>query len=356
MNITLYGKQSSLFNLMKTIAIKTASKAHIPLNINEVYDLNELIEEGIMSIPAYQLSDSISERGKSEISTFIKGMQFSILEESNYGQMNRIIVPTNFTKTSDNALNYALHIAKKKQAVIHLVHAYHPSPIEIDSALLDHEIMKSREDQLEKYANGINDTWIAIDDDPLINYHFEIGMAADIINKFSRNVDHGYVVMGSSDDNPLMKNIFGSVSTSVATNANSPVFIIPQDYMYKEIEKIGFCVSDDRIDPSLVKQMADWAHLYNAELHLIHIKQANDELDSSALVKLFSKYYHSELITYKEIDSMNMVDGINIYSEAVGLDLLSMNRKKRGLFGKLFHRSFTKRMTISSRIPLLVVN
>jgi len=355
MNITLYGKQSSLFNYMKAIMLNTANRAHINISINEKCDLNDIVENNITSIPAYELNDVISERGQKQLSSFIREIQFSILQQSNFGDMNRIIVPTNFTKTSETATNYALYIAKKNKSVIHLVHAYHPSPIEVDSGLLDYDIMKIREDKLDKYTSQLNETWINYDNEPLIDSHFQLGLAADVIKQFSQDIENSWIVMGSSDDNPIAKNIFGSVSTSVATGAKCPVFIVPVDYELKPIEKIGFCISDDSMDESVIKNVSDLAHLFNAEIHLIHIKKGKENVNETKLIKLFSKHYHKELISYKGIETMNMVDGINIYSEAADLDIIAMNRGKRGLFQEMFHRSFTKRMAISTRIPLFVI-
>jgi len=354
-NITFFGKPSSLYNYMKDAALSIAQRANITLNIVEKCEINQLIKNYVMSIPAYELNNEITERGHKELSAFIMEMQLSILRESNFGDMNRIIVPIDFTETSEIATNYALYIAKKKNSAIHLIHAYHPSPLEIDSGLLDHNIIAAREEKLKKYTMDLNNTWVNYKSDPLIDSHFQIGLAADAINEVSRNIENGWIVMGSSDNSKARKKIFGSVSISVATHAKNPVFIIPVDYSLKPIEKVGFCVSDEDIEDSIITQVTDLANLFGAEIHLIHIKKRKDNIDSTKLIDQFSNHYHKELISYKEIETMNMVEGVNIYSEALSLDLLVMNKGKRGLFQEMFHRSFTKRMAISTRIPLLII-
>jgi|GEM_PF-2244949 len=79
MNLTLYGKRSTMFKCLKDAAIDTAQQADIDLSIIETTDTDKIIQMGIPSIPAYSLNQEISSKGMQEFDQFVDHMKESIL-------------------------------------------------------------------------------------------------------------------------------------------------------------------------------------------------------------------------------------------------------------------------------------
>jgi nucleotide-binding universal stress UspA family protein len=61
-------------------------------------------------------------------------------------------------------------------------------------------------------------------------------------------------------------------------------------------------------------------------------------------------------ITVVNMDKIETTDAINQLIDEKKVDLLVLAKHNRSWFDRLFHRSFSKRMSFHTKIPLLVLN
>lgn len=354
-DLTIYGKPSSTYAYMKEIINKTANKAKISLNLKEVTDTQVFIDRQIMSIPAYQLNGTIEERGNRNINEFLRELQHSLLKKANFGNMKKIFIPVDFTETSDNAVVYAINLSKHYNSALKLMHSYRPSPYAYEGTYVDPELQKIREEKLKKATNELNKKWIADDKFPIIDSEVRIGFAYDQIQILSSEYPEGWIVMGSSDSSKTMKNIFGSVSIAVAKDGDCPVFIVPPTASFTPLKKIAFC-SSDNLDAQAIHELIEIAKPFNSEIHVIHVEDSKQSYNEFDLLNMLKNNYTKDKIKFSTIKGEDKVDLINNYCSINKINLLAMARRKRGVFGELFHKSFTKQMTITTDIPLLVLH
>jgi len=353
--LKIYGKPSSTYAYMKNAIIRISEQANIEVKLEEITDTQSFIDNQVMSIPAYQLNGKIEEINQKDIQQFISELQLSLLKKANFGNMKKIFVPVNFKDASDNAVFYAINMSKYFNAAIKLVHAYRPTPVEGDLSYLDPADRADRLEELNYLTDELNKKWLGDTNPPVVDGEIVSGFAIDAIQKISEQHPKDWIVMASTNSSKRVKKLFGSVSTDIAKNAASPVFIIPPNVEFSPLKKIAFCSSDPSLDIEVIDELVQIAEAFDSEIHVIHVNEKASYVEFDLLNAMRNKY-PKEKLKLKYLAGDNRVETVNNYCQENNIDLLSMARRKRSLINELVHKSFTKEMTITTKLPLLVLH
>jgi len=272
--------------------------------------------------------------------------------------MKTILVPTDFSKNAENALHYAVNIAKRMQAKIILLHAFHiennNAPLPLNMVDKQIETAKKKSDA---YLDALCDS-ASRSSKCSIDYISSENFLIDEILKLTeeRNID--LIVMGTQGaSGKFGKQIFGTNSSHVIEKAKCPVISVPERNLHSDINTIVYATEYLNSDITCLQNIADLAKLFDAEIQVIHISQFNDADSKKALESFKSKV--TKNVSYKNI-SFELLIGNNIeqrietYVEEEVVDLLVMSAHHRSLMDKLFGKSITKVMAFYLNIPLMV--
>ena len=141
--------------------------------------------------------------------------------------MKTILVPTDFSSGSENALYYAIEMAKKTHAKIILFHATHLNASEylvpFDVLTLEHEKAQKNSElklkqELLKIAHSGNIEYEYIDTDE------------EVISGISHAIENNkvdMVIMGTKSAGGLLNELFGSNTSNVIQKTNVPIIALP---------------------------------------------------------------------------------------------------------------------------------
>ena len=143
--------------------------------------------------------------------------------------IKKILVPTDFSKFSDNALKQALEMAKQNKAKIYLLHVigvvqmctvdYCLDQQTIDA--LDKKSIKSSEDMAQKQIKRV----VHSKDVEIISY-VKKGTPYEEILKEQENKKINLIVIATHGRTGLMSHLLGSVAEKVVRHAKCPVFLV----------------------------------------------------------------------------------------------------------------------------------
>ena len=358
--VKLYGQPTSTYEYVKMMMVRRAEKAGIDLQVEEINDLERIIEEELESIPTIKVNDHIDLRyhKNDDINVFVRELTTQILKEENFGLMKKMIVPTDFSETSENACAYAMGLAKDLNGVVTIVHSYIPKALNMEGAVyIDPEIENLRREQLDNFVEQLNHSFIGeAASEPLIQKKFVTGFAGKEIPDLIREEEEPIVVIGSTGSGGSLKTIFGSVSTMIAKDAQCPVFVIPPNASYGSISKIAYAADNPEVDDQVIEDLLKFSKAFGAELHLVHIDRHDDDNVLERLEEKCKEKSCDTVIEKHHVSSETIVDGLNHFIEEKDIDLLILTKKKRTFIDNLFHASVTRRMTINTKIPLLVLH
>lgn len=357
-NISLYGQPTSTFQYLKLMMETQAKKAGIDINIQEITDVDTLINSKISSVPTVRVNNHIEVVYKDEenLNAFVRKTMHLLLKEENYGNMNKIVVPTDFSEAAENAFQFAQNLAKDLNAAIKVVHAYYPFASDINGVtVVDKEIELIRKNQLDEFVDNVNKTWVGqIEGEPYVDGEFHLGFPAEEIQKITKNEKVDFVVVGSRGSGGSLRTIFGSVSTEIMKKARSPVFVIPPDVKYYGFRQIAYATDQLTLDSKLSNLVVDFAGKYDAVIHLVHVSGEKDAYQGYELLELMKEKYPKTKLKINILHQDSVVDSLNEYCTKENIDLLVMGVGKRNIFGQLFHKSVSKRMAINTELPLLI--
>ena len=355
-DITLYGKQSSIYQYLKMHVLNIAEKAGLELSIKEINDTNAFIDESIMSIPTVKIDNEYKSIGDKNVNRFINEVNGWVLGKADFGNLKKIYVPIDFSDTSINAVRYAKELAEFTSGVVSLIHCYYPSPTTMNEVtFIDPEIERVQRENLAKFKKQITDEgYFDSPNSLIIDSEFLTGFPASELVTVSERDENMLIIMGAKNKSKK-KRLFGSVSTDVATKSSCPVLIVPQETEYKPYHKIVFCSNDIDVDAYAIEELVKIATPYNADIHVIHVDQ-QDGYQESQLMNLITNYYPKDKVSFDLITGESKPEAILRFVAENNSDLLVMSRTSRGLIKDLFHKSLTKEIIARTSTPLLITH
>lgn len=133
-----------------------------------------------------------------------------------------ILVPTDFSENAARALDYAVALAAKLDAKVHVLNAVTPlivgSSVYADSVLPS--VLEGNREALEKLVADRKDK--ASFGAPIL----EIGDARDVIDKAATSIAADLIVMGTRGRRGVSRMLLGSVAESVVRTAPCPVLLV----------------------------------------------------------------------------------------------------------------------------------
>jgi nucleotide-binding universal stress UspA family protein len=136
-----------------------------------------------------------------------------------------LLIPVDGSPHSQNAVRFALALAQKASAEIHLLnvqaglHSGHAKMFVSDKQLHDY--------QREQGELALQPARALLDEAKIkYQHHIGVGAPAEIIHAFAKEKHCDQIIMGARGENALTKLILGSVATQVIALAEMPVTLV----------------------------------------------------------------------------------------------------------------------------------
>jgi len=279
--------------------------------------------------------------------------------------MKNILFPTDFSPNADNALNYAVEIARKIKGNLILFHAYSVQlidpnmPAEIYLSAYQEE-EKSAKENLETLSKRLIESNKGDDGSSLFNIDTIVsqGLVVDEVLALSDEFKIDMIIMGTHGASGITEFILGSNTASVIERASIPVLAIPHNIDYSNINNIVYAYDDIMSGLPKFNRLLDFAKIYDSEITLLHIIESGKdttELNKKEFEKIKGAVNYGK-IRLELVKEENILEGINDYVNSNNVDILAMTIKKRSLFDKIFSRSLTKKMAYHTKVPLLALH
>jgi nucleotide-binding universal stress UspA family protein len=151
-------------------------------------------------------------------------------------QIKKILFATDLSKNSAYAFYYAIHMAKKDEAKIVIMHAVEPiAPMLVNFEDFRYQVAKDRwEDTVKKFKEQIQDISVKVDArtgissvDLVSKILIRPGNPVEEILKVVDEESCDVIVLGTHGKGFLKQTFLGSVSNSVLLRTRKPVFVVP---------------------------------------------------------------------------------------------------------------------------------
>jgi nucleotide-binding universal stress UspA family protein len=266
--------------------------------------------------------------------------------------MQKILFPTDFSKASLNAFIYATELAKCINSKLDVITVFHLPSSDIADLPADYypRLIEEQEDILkEKLQEFVKQA----DESIVDKLEVVFGMfVPQEITSYAKHFEHDLIVMGTKGEHNIMEKLMGSISTHTMMQASCPVLAVPVDAVFEPVSKIAYATDFSLNDAHSVKKLIEISKELKAETFFVHVERDGELGKLGDTIEI--KNYPFEYSDFSVVNSSSVMEGLDNYIEDKGIDWLSLFMPRRRLWERLFHSSFTKKMTFHTKKPVLV--
>ena len=358
MEITVLGTGSSSHQMVSYFIKEYLNDAEIPFVLNEVTDIATFLQRKIESVPCIQVGDEFFPvQSNGDFNSSLRKAIKHILKRQNFGNMDKIIVPVDFSEVSTNAFMYGHRLATDSNAVVKALHVYSPTSKELyEASVVDVDFIEMRKNKLDNLVKQFDKDWTSdIMTTSIIDSEFRTGFPGEeILDSIEDNAAE-MIIMGTTGDSGTIKKWFGSVSTKVMNESPCPVLLVPEKARYKGLKNILYTYDNIELDKALIDQMVEFSKRYDAKLHLIHVDDVESPNPGYYLEELFKEKYPNHKIKISSVYHHDVIEAIDKYAVENEIDIIAMGTKNRSFFDRIFHESMTQKMALHTELPLLIL-
>ncbi len=272
--------------------------------------------------------------------------------------MKTIIVPTDFSNPSNNALDYGIEMAKAINASLMIFHVY-----QVPVSISDTPVVLISVDELRKTAEN---NLMALKEEleiknPGLKIYAEavLGNVIDEMETLCEKIRPFAVVMGSKGTTGFEQALFGSTTLGLIRHLNWPVICVPSKSKFKGgIHKIGFaCDCNKVVETTPANFLCEFIKTFHSELHVLNIDHNHKHLaEKSQESLLLQTMLEESKPTWHFINNKNVEEGIHSFADDNDIDMLVAIPKKHTMLDSLMHYSHTKELVFHSHVPVMCIH
>jgi nucleotide-binding universal stress UspA family protein len=273
--------------------------------------------------------------------------------------MKTLLVPTDFSESANNAVNYAVGFAKVIPSRIILFHSFHiPVPVmDMDVAYTTPpSLAEHAQAQLEEYAKGLifkGAKGIQIESVTSAGY------AADEIADLAlaRKVD--FILMGVSIGHKIGHVLFGSTTTGVLKRVTNPMIIVPENAKFAVPKRVAFaCDYELKMSSRLLKELKILVRFFKARLFVINVESPGETISSKKAVSSLQveTVFKGTDTSMHYLANNDVIKSLMEFEDLHLVDLLVMIPQRHSGLDKIFHLSQTRKMIFQTNIPILALH
>ncbi len=263
--------------------------------------------------------------------------------------MIRILVPVDFSPTSTNALQYAIHLFGTKSVEITLLHSFSSNPTTMSMKNIDRVILKDSKQSMDKILKNFQKKF------PEVIFKVKIlsDHAVSCITSLGNSGDYDYIIMGTKGASGLKEVFLGSVAGGVISKTTAPVLVVPDAHLFHDLDEVVLALGDTTIsDGNVIKPLRKLVQLQKSRIKVLHISESDTDSIAQSLEAIKDL---NPSVEYA-FGTGDTNQDIHDYIRENNSKLICLIRGHKGFFNRLFKESVTLKQTFESSVPLLILH
>lgn len=279
--------------------------------------------------------------------------------------INKILVPIDFSIHSQDILNHAVDVASKSKAQLIVLHVYsRPTVSRALEKYADLDIIKAMEEsKLNRLRAKIKERYNQLllnapgHENVNIKFIFEKGTVVDKILSISEKENIDLILMGTRGVKGI-REFWGTKTAEISLKTKIPVLVLPYGRLVEKPDKIAFAY-DLKSIPNLdnLNLVKIFSTFYDAEIHILTVKSdekiSEEELQNLEKLEEHFKEFNPVIKTHHNKDAEK---GIFEYMNINQISMLVILHRNRSFMENIFRESLTAKVTYHSEIPVLTLD
>lgn len=273
--------------------------------------------------------------------------------------MNAILCPVDFSQCSENAAEYAFHVAKEIKSRLILLNVVEtPAVISDPSPITETMLESTLGDSAKESLNRLMEKFKTFDSNLKVETICETGIASNIIVTISRKEMVELVIMGNPGKGKLNRLFFGSTTSYVLSHSYVPVLLIPPEKHFDGVNRIVFATDLREDNLHAAMRLVPFAGFFKSEICFLNIDKENRLHKEREIEHMTTKIH--EAVKYNKIcgyisSNKSVSEGIEEFLRSNSADLVAMFTHQLHFPENILNASKTKKTAQLIKIPLLAL-
>jgi len=276
----------------------------------------------------------------------------------------KILLPTDFSKSSWNALRYASELYKNEEVDFFLLNAFMVQNYSIDNMMVSEPGEKYYEDSKSKSELGLQKLLkhIEILSVPSNHTYFTkavYGLPLDAVKNFVEDKDIDLVITSNKGETDAVDILVGSNTIDFMEKVrNCPVFMIPSEVSFKEPNEIVFPTSlKTHFKRKELTHLYEIAKITNAPIRILHVGLEEQlSQDQRNKKELLEECFDGLTFTYHFLENEDVKTALNLFCESRNSEMIAFINKKHSFFGSIFSNPMVKNLGYNAQVPVLALH
>ena len=276
--------------------------------------------------------------------------------------MKKILLPTDFSENSWNAISYALNLFKNETCTFYLLNAYTPVIYHVEYVLvnpaqygLGDAVRENALKQLDIFKDRMTKTFKNPKHtiETIAAFNTLVSEVKELVTKKKIN----YVIMGTKGATGATEVLFGSNTVHVFKNLDCPILAVPAGFSFETPHEILF-PTDYEIDykDHHLKPLIDITSLFNTRVNILNVSYGYDlSEDQEAHKNILQKSFEHVAHLFHSVSNKDVAEAITEFQLKSRVNLLVMINNKHSFFENLFFKSTINQIGFHLNIPFLVI-
>ena len=277
--------------------------------------------------------------------------------------MKHILLPTDFSENSWNAIVYAMQLFKEQTCTFHLLNTYTPVVYHAEYVMgypaqfgLGDTIRNTSQQQLDELVLRVSNAF-----EVNLKHTFEtaarFNTLVPCISEFLETQPIDLIIMGTKGATGAQEVLFGSNTVHVINAISCSVLAIPSNFKYKAPYEILFPtdlkVDHQHIEAKILQQITLSNH---SRVHLMHVSTGNalNDVQKENKLQLESSFKNTVML-FHDVTDMSIPEAIDKFQTTYEINLLVMVNNKHSFFENLFFKNTVHQIGFHLNIPFLVI-
>lgn len=276
--------------------------------------------------------------------------------------MKSILLPTDFSKNSINAINYAAELFKNEACEFYVINIQKASSFVSDdlmtmtsSATIYHTLIDIAKKSIKNVINEIKETY----NNDLHEFYsiVDYDNFVDGINQVCETRHIDLIVMGTKGASGAEKVIFGSNTARVMQRCSTPVLAIPDGCKFNGLDRIAFTSNYlIKYNKSDLSSLLYISNLYKSTVDILHLTNKDDLTSKQENNKAFlDTYFNNIKHEFINLEKKDIFKTVQQYVSDNDIKVLAMTSRQHSFFERLFARHLVETFVFKIDIPFLVM-
>jgi nucleotide-binding universal stress UspA family protein len=276
--------------------------------------------------------------------------------------MKKILLPTDFSNNSWNAIEYALQLFKNETCDFYLLNTYTPVIYHVEYVLVEpaqfgmtNAIRDNALIQLDHFKTKIEKEFN--NEKHTINIIAAFNNLISEIKAIVEDKSIDYVVMGTKGATGVREILFGTNTVHVFKNVKCPILAIPDGFEFETPHEVLFPTDYQiKYKDHHIKPILDIIMPHSTRVNILNASygyELSEEQEDNK--KALEKYFEKSAYLFQSASNQTVEEGINNFQLKRKVNLLVMINNKHSFFENLFFKNAINQIGFHLNIPFLVI-